>query len=203
MQVKRTKRAKADGERMYDVTIDGLYAAAGKQKGDKLRHYEVTFPMKQKHVDKGVLFMFRKHYAATVVKKKYPDFDRLNTFNVVRAVPRDGEEITDIQLLNEPELRELIEEEFEEIKHSLYKDAGSLRAAIREFHEDRKGFIERQEMLIGQGKEEAIEDRAEIQGLIQSEEGPASTEEVDEAASAALEEMVNDTAEEKDPLAGL
>lgn len=136
---------------IYDVTIEGIYAARTEH-GSVEKPYKVTVPMDKEHLDAGPVSAFCKGYADKKLRKHYPDYIRFITHTLLSITPRDGSEITDYKLMSYDQLVNFIEDNDLPVDYRLYDDTESIRTAIGELfalrHKGREeDFIEGQKRL--------------------------------------------------------
>lgn len=130
---------------IYLVTFRGEYLSGNTEGGRSgFVAYETTVKMTKDMVEFNAQSIFAGVLAQTIMPKRFSDFRHLSTFNVVKTVREDGEEITNIKLLNRGELADLVERSKLPINLALYKDDEDLRQAILSCAKDKKKFLELQ-----------------------------------------------------------
>lgn len=156
---------------IYFITFRGVYFNA-KTPGENACNYSIEVPISHEQLmrtytlqipvepknknDKAYkekqviadspLSLFRRDYAPIVMPRKYPDYQALQTFEIESVRSTHPQMLKEnIALMNFHMLTDYVQERELEIEPALYDDAGSLRAAIKAYKEDREGFLSIQE----------------------------------------------------------
>lgn len=131
---------------LYTVTLSGLYigSVTGAAGGEAqcLKPYSITVSMDHDMVSQhGPLSSFKRFIAEQTMKRKYPDYKALSTFQVDACTCDKPELIkNNINLLTYPALVLYVKENDLNINTDLYDDATNLRRAIKDYEEDKDGY---------------------------------------------------------------
>jgi hypothetical protein len=133
----------------YVITIAGTYYT-NEAKGENTHSYEVDVPMTQEQLNDqkvSALSLFRHNYADRMMKTKYPAYSGLCTHEIRKVQCSDPARLLEnTALMNSLQLARYIKSHGLPIKTELYEDAGSLRAAIADYHKDNEGFVKSQKI---------------------------------------------------------
>lgn len=137
---------------IHQITIYGDYLAYGKSDPEKMevKQYEETVFMDEKTVrEYGAIHTFLAVFAKPLLKAKDPLFDRV-WHHYVKETLTDGEEPTDLALMNRKQLISTIkdDEQLEIINPVLYEDNGELVQAIMDCRKSPQMFTMYQNMLM-------------------------------------------------------
>lgn len=128
--------------RVYTFTFKGLYAARAEDR-QEAKPYEINFKVPETAIDRGALSLFCKQNppedASCMMARKYPDFIRLLTFEIVESSV-DGEPVDDINLMNRVDLEQYIKENELPVLVELYDSTDSLRQAVLDCETNQEAF---------------------------------------------------------------
>jgi len=133
----------------YIVTITGYYYTQ-EAKGENVHEYEIDVPLNHKQLDDdkvSAISLFKHNYAPVMMPKKYPDYTGLYTHKIKQTQCSEPSRLLEnIGLMNFKQLVRYIRTNGLPVKHELYDDEGSLRAAIRSYKKDAEGFLKVQKI---------------------------------------------------------
>lgn len=148
--------------RIYTFVIKGLYAAQVEDRQES-KPFEMTFKCPESRLEEGPLSLFCKDHAPEFMPRKYPDYIRLVTHEIVESSV-DGEPVDDIRVMNRVDLEQYVKENELPVLVEIYTDCDSLRQAVMDCEEDEAAFVAKQDKH-GKRKLDEIKRKRELAEL--------------------------------------